>query len=208
MRSVRTHIAATLALGLSHTISLPASPKPRLLVDVALTGRTMPALLETTALKEARLIWMQYGVDLRTVDADCPGRDGAVALHVVLADRPQDPLPDNALGSIVFENNAPGSVIVMYPDAIAALVSKATVMERSEPEWPPILRQIVLGRALGRALAHEIGHFLLRSREHSPIGLMRAHQSIADLIAPERFRFTLSPPEMVRLVSAVPASAQ
>ena len=54
-------------------------------------------------------------------------------------------------------------------------------MERTEREWPTILRHVVLGRVLGRALAHEIGHFLLRSRGHSQIGLMRANQSIADL---------------------------
>jgi hypothetical protein len=208
MRSVRTHIAATLALVLSGAITVPAAPKPRILVDIAFSGRAMPVLLESTALKEASMIWAHYGVDLRTVDADCPGRDGAIAIQVVLADRPEVPLPDNALGSIVFEKDVPGSVILMYPDAIAALVSNATVMERSEPEWPTILRHIVLGRALGRALAHEIGHFLLRSRDHTPVGLMRARQSVADLIAPERSRFTLSPPEFARLVAAVPASAQ
>lgn len=78
-------------------------------------------------------------------------------------------------------------------------------MERSEREWPTILRQVVLGRVLGRALAHEIGHFLLRSRGHSQIGLMRANQSIADLAAPERFRFNLSPDEVARLVTATSA---
>jgi hypothetical protein len=182
---------------------LRAGPKPRILVDIVFTGRTMPVLLESTAVREASLIWARYGVDLRTVEEDCPGRDGAVNVRVVLADRAKNPVPDNALGSIVFEADTPGSEIEMYPDAIAALVSKSAVMERHEQEWPTILRHVVLGRALGRALAHEVGHFLLRSRDHSRLGLMRASHSIVDLIAPERYRFTLSPDEVARLAAVV-----
>ena len=165
----------------------------------------MPQLLEATAVKEATIIWARYGVDLGRCGPDSLARDGAITIDVVLADRQEDPLPDNALGSIAFQDGAPGSEIRMYPDAIAALVAEATVMERNEREWPTILRHVVLGRVLGRALAHEIGHFLLRSRGHSPIGLMRANQSIADLAAPERFRFFLSTDEVVRLVSATSA---
>jgi hypothetical protein len=208
LRSVRLHIAATLALVLVCAAALPAGPKPRILLDITVTGRTMPLLLESTAMKEARLIWSRYGVDLRPLDEDCPGREGAVHIQVVLADRASSPVPDNALGSIVFEEGAPNSLIVMYPDAIAALVSNATMMERHEPEWPTILRHIVLGRAMGRALAHEVGHFLLRSRDHAPTGLMRASHSITDLIAVERFRFTLSANEVARLTAFVPVPAQ
>jgi hypothetical protein len=208
MRRVRLHIAITLALALGCAVALPAAPKPRTLLDITFTGRTMPLLLESTAMKEASLIWAQYGVDLRQLDEDCQGREGAVHIQVVLGDRARNPVPDNALGSIVFEEGAPGSLIVMYPDAIATLVSNATVMERHEPEWPTMLRHVVLGRALGRSLAHEIGHFLLRSRDHAPIGLMRARHSINDLIAVERFRFTLSANEVARLTALAPATAQ
>jgi hypothetical protein len=36
------------------------------------------------------------------------------------------------------------------------------------------MRQYKLGVVLGRAVAHEIGHYLLQSNSHSPYGLMRA----------------------------------
>src|SRR6476660_1620841 len=205
MRRVRTYITVTSVLVLLGSGALSAGPSPRLRVDLAFRGRQMPQLLEATAVKEATLIWARYGVELGTCGPDSPGRDGAITIDVVLADRQEEPLPDNALGSIVFQDGAPGSEIRMYPDAIAALVAQATVMERNEREWPTILRYVVLGRVLGRALAHEIGHFLLRSRGHSQIGLMRANQSIADLAAPERFRFYLSPDEVARLVTATSA---
>ena len=34
--------------------------------------------------------------------------------------------------------------------------------------------EILIGRALGRALSHELGHYLLKSKVHTPHGLMRA----------------------------------
>jgi hypothetical protein len=37
-----------------------------------------------------------------------------------------------------------------------------------------VLHQYKLGVVLGRAVAHEIGHYLLESSWHSPYGLMRA----------------------------------
>jgi hypothetical protein len=187
---------------------MTAAAWPRIKVDIVFSGRPMPRLLEATAVKEATLIWAQYGVDLLATSPDTPCRDGAITLAVVLADHPESPVPDSALGSIVFVEGGPGSQILMYPNAIVALVSTATVLERSEPEWPTMLRNVVLGRVLGRALAHEIGHFLLRSRDHSTIGLMRARQSIADLVAPERNRFTLSQEEGARLRSVRSAASQ
>jgi hypothetical protein len=192
-------LAAVFSLLLATT--LPATSPPLLQVDIVLGGRPLPRSLEATAVREARLIWAPYGVDLRVVHPGDPARDSAVTVGVVLADRPPMPLPKEALGSIDFQDDVPKSEILMYPDAIAALVADATLMERGAREWPPMLRDLALGRALGRALAHEIGHFLLRSRGHSSIGLMRAHLSVVDLIGAERARFFLSSGEVARLVS-------
>jgi hypothetical protein len=55
----------------------------------------------------------------------------------------------------------------------------------------------------GRALAHEIGHFLLRSRHHSAAGLMRARQSAYDLVSVDRRGFTLTAEEEARLLSVM-----
>ena len=51
----------------------------------------------------------------------------------------------------------------MYPDAIAALVS-TTRFGTEDIYSPAAFRDLILGRVLGRALAHGMGHFLLRSR--------------------------------------------
>jgi hypothetical protein len=39
---------------------------------------------------------------------------------------------------------------------------------------PNALADLILGRALGRALAHEIGHYLLGTGQHAAHGLLRS----------------------------------
>ncbi len=56
-----------------------------------------------------------------------------------------------------------------------------------------------LGRALGRVLAHEIGHVLLFASNHQPAGLMRESFRAADLVVTVRDSFTLSKAEIERL---------
>ena len=48
-----------------------------------------------------------------------------------------------------------------------------------------------VGRALGRVLAHELGHYLLSLREHSPAGLMQPLFRTNQLIARNRRSFEL-----------------
>ena len=52
---------------------------------------------------------------------------------------------------------------------------------------------------LAGLLAHEIGHYLLRSRDHARTGLMRAELRAIDLVEPHRERFELAPSDVVRL---------
>jgi hypothetical protein len=52
---------------------------------------------------------------------------------------------------------------------------------------------------LGRALAHEIGHLLLRARTHSPTGLMRGIWSIAELTQNRREDWLFAPADRRRL---------
>lgn len=50
----------------------------------------------------------------------------------------------------------------------------------------------MIARVLGRVLAHEIGHYVLRSPGHAPSGLMRAVQTASELgeIAPVRYQLS------------------
>jgi hypothetical protein len=61
--------------------------------------------------------------------------------------------------------------------AMASITAALRIVEES-PQSPlvdlPTTYQYKLGVVLGRAVAHEIGHYLLDSNSHSPYGLMRA----------------------------------
>ena len=61
--------------------------------------------------------------------------------------------------------------------AIASITGARRIVEESQLELRelPVLRDRVLGIVLGRAVAHEIGHYLLRTNTHASHGLMRAN---------------------------------
>jgi hypothetical protein len=58
---------------------------------------------------------------------------------------------------------------------------------------PMRAQETLVGRALGRALAHEIGHYLLQTPAHSPVGLMRARRSVDDFFSITRNGMDLTP---------------
>jgi len=169
-------------------------------IDVAFDGPPSRTL-EVPALREATLIWAAYGVDVVSASGarGCGSIDDA-RLTVTFAKGPDRVIPAASLGSIRFQNGVPEPAIVLYPPVIAALVS-ATPSGNFLMDAPGAVRDLVLGRALGRALAHEIGHFLLRSQQHSAAGLMRASQSTAELVDPNRRRFELTAADVSRLAS-------
>ena len=204
------------ALLLVHAISRAVSARDliatsdgvplRLRVEIVFDRPPVSPAIEASAMKEAARIWAEYGVAVSTIAA-CRhgGGDDAVGLLVTFTASP-DPRPQGGtLGSIRFTDGVPEPAITMYPDAVAAIVASMRFTSDVLYSQPPF-RDQMLGRVLGRALAHEIGHYLLRSRNHSPAGLMRALQPAADLVAPDRRGFRLSADEVTRLVSAAPVS--
>jgi hypothetical protein len=198
------------ALLLCHAIGRTASAKDALMrseavttslrVDIIFDGPPMSPRLERSAMQEVALIWAAYGVDVSTLKASDRRRDGAVGLTVTLADGPDRRIATGALGSIRFVDDVPEPAIVMYPDVIASLVS-TTRFGSLDLISPGAFHDLLAGRVMGRALAHEIGHFLLRSRQHSAAGLMRALQPAPDLVDPSRHLFGLSSDEVTRLAA-------
>jgi hypothetical protein len=61
--------------------------------------------------------------------------------------------------------------------AVASIAGAQRIVDESERFQlldPYVTREQRLGIILGRALAHEIGHYLLQTNTHAPYGLMRA----------------------------------
>ena len=68
--------------------------------------------------------------------------------------------------------------------------------DRPVTERPRALQHDLMGRMLGRAVAHELGHYLFRSREHADAGLMRAMLRTDELVGLTDRPFRVVPPRV------------
>jgi hypothetical protein len=183
-----------------------AAPSPNVRIDLVFDGTPMPRRLKTSALAEATSIWAAYGVDLRESRPNEAVRDGAIRLSVAVVDSVVRQKSIDMLGSIEFRGTVPEPSIALYPAAIEELVSNAARLGGTDAEFAASFHDVTLGRAMGRALAHEIGHYLLRSRDHSGKGLMRAIWLGPVVVGWSRRPFALSADEVKRLSTLLPSS--
>ena len=152
-----------------HAVGKTDAEFPTVLSVRFTTTNELSAVSQRALINETESIWRDAHVQLRWIrdnstDADRPLRI-VVARRVVAA----------------ADNQWPVAELMRFEDrsAIAlASISAALRIVEERPELPlvdlPAIRQYKLGVVLGRAVAHEIGHYLLQSNAHSPYGLMRA----------------------------------
>jgi hypothetical protein len=163
--------------------------------------RTVSPGIARAAVAEAADLWRPYGVEVTRAG----GGDLRSVLTVVPIEARQSvgmPARRPALGAITFKRDgAPVPSITLYVADIEQFVADAHVLGGFGRFWPPVLREQLLGRVLGRILAHEIGHHVLRSPRHTVDGLMRPLQFADDLVAPSRHRFTLTMADAARLAA-------
>ena len=149
--------------------------------------------------REATQAWTREGVGVCWAGESCAP---ATTLYVrVVAEVPRAREGDPpALGWMGFsERTGPGPLILLSLKWAQDLVGRAERGARAMAELPGMVARL-LPRALGRALAHELGHYLLFRREHAPRGLMRAAfrpEDLADEAAGQRMG--LSGPDRRRL---------
>lgn len=167
-----------------------------------------PAAVFRAAVVEAAAIWAPYGVAIDDAAALCGRATGdrimlAVIPATVPAQTHRSPMASpwlRPLGSIAFApDGAPEPAITVFLAAIQQVIAGTAVLGTSPWQRPRWLREQLLGRVLGRVLAHEIGHFLLRSPQHAADGLMRPRQLGRELVSPQRHRFTLTVADVARL---------
>jgi len=138
---------------------------------------------------EANAIWepTDIALDWQRITA----KDVAAAWQVtVTIDDERKGLAERhgALGWILFTSDGPAPSIRLSRANAEALIRRtpgvtvATIVDH----------EILIGRALGRALSHEIGHYLLKSKVHTPHGLMRAIWPSDELFSHDRRGFELT----------------
>jgi hypothetical protein len=98
------------------------------------------------------------------------------------------------LGWIVFTDGTQPEqeIYLSYANALA-MMDEARGVVGLVADMPIAQRETLLGRAMGRALAHELGHYLLASKDHTTRGLMKAVLTAAELFAPDTGSIRIDP---------------
>jgi hypothetical protein len=125
-------------------------------------------------------------------------------LQVVLADQlpqPRDAQPSwkTIVAYIEFVGPArPLPVIYASLEAARRVAGSAQVHDRPIGSFPRVLQDHYAAIALGRAIAHELGHYLFASVSHDRRGLMRDRFSTTELLdqSLDRFQVLSVPPQL------------
>ena len=142
-------------------------------IDVLLTTvPTLSASARVSMLDEASMIWRQHGVEIRWLPPTAVRPIASNRLRVLIVqkrlsvDSTAEPV---AIGELV--QPATG-----HPVALISIEGAQQLMSSVRGRAGYALIAVDyrrLGMVLGRALAHEIGHYLLGTRTHARKGLMR-----------------------------------
>jgi hypothetical protein len=195
-RSIAVYVAAlcTVAVPSIHADGNQAvAIAIRLHVDLSITSKRITGGLKD----ETEAIWRPYGIRLDWTDADASERSaGIMSLDASLERRfgGRQPLQwPTVLGRAVMKpDTLAWRPIRVSFDATESVLAHRTTIGRSSVAR--IVTDRELARALGRVLAHEIGHVLIDARYHDRAGLMRANFSPEELAEPDAkpFRLTCS----------------
>jgi hypothetical protein len=193
-----TVAAAALALTLQPSADPNARPRnedvPPMTVNVYAARGVSPHLV-TETLTEAGAVWNDVGITLAwRVVADSEPQYTA-APHVVIADETVQGAgkTETPIGWVRFKHPAdPDQEIHISRRNGMKLLQSYSGLGRPVDHMPPAEVDSMLGRVLGRALAHELGHYLLRSATHTTQGLMRGNHTIREFVALGRRGFEVA----------------
>jgi hypothetical protein len=158
---------------------------------------------------EMDAIWRPAGITftwrrVESKDAADPSR-----LKVAIEHGGPNPAGNHTtLGWIMFTGNEPEPSIHLSLAGVEDLLDATADLDNAAT----VRHELLIERALGRALSHELGHYLLETKVHTPRGLMRATWPPREIFAEARYGFELSADQrqsaVARLRSrATPAAA-
>lgn len=174
-------------------VALAASPepaRPRVHLDVHVEADVS---LRSDDLREALALAVAIWKPVVEVSVGLPGVQRPVGaadtLRVTISER-RLPGSEGGLAWIPFADGEPLPDLTVSMPGVRQLLEQGSWNGRPFGSLPPVASSLFLQRAIGRAIAHEVGHYLLRSREHERRGLMRAVFSVDEIM---KARPTLGP---------------
>lgn len=160
-----------------------ATPRPLFELDILLTvADTLPRQARRFLLSETSRIWEREGVAVRWAAAAGGVTPPAAALRVLVIARADHAPPDTRSWPVaeLVGHTEPRAIAIASIGSAQRVVSEAARFRLLDPLGDGHTR---LGLVLGRAVAHEIGHFLLATGTHAERGLMRATFDASDFVA-------------------------
>jgi hypothetical protein len=174
-----------------------------MVVNVTVLGTISPSLLART-IAETEAIFRSAGIAFLWRY----GPPSLTALTVFIGDNPGTSRGDGTpLGWIVFEDGRPDEAIYLSHANAERFMLDAREVVGPLQNMTRAEREGMLGRAMGRALAHELGHYLLATKVHSGTGLMKAVRSAQEFFASDRARFALEPAQRLQIATRLRADA-
>lgn len=195
------------------TVSVPSNI-PRSLVRAALgeaadlwraAGLVLVWQLESDAIEAEAAETAELSNALRVARVRLPAPLRVVIDHATGPARTDAMFP---LGWIVFDDGGVPSqnIHVSYANA-KTLLRLTRIAAGGSDRMPPAEVETMLSRAMGRALAHELGHYLLASKAHSQTGLMRARRTAAEFFGVGRERFGVDADQRAAIAARLAGSA-
>ncbi len=138
---------------------------------------------------EVHALWAGSHACVEWSDRSCGHCAGPATddVYVIVVSRAIDEVPRDAIASIRFTGNEPLNHIHAYVShGLRLLKHDADVGYLGLPSRA---KDDALGRLVGRAVAHELGHYLLRSLVHAQHGLMKPSHRVAAMAARDRRPF-------------------
>src|SRR5262245_18135846 len=165
-----------------------------IVLQIVSTTRASHSML-ATMIEEAAAIWEPYSVIVspffEMVRPD--DREGRW-ITLILRDEPANridgkaPRRHRARASLVFTDDTPGDAMYVSLEMARRMIHDAGLGKGSAA-----VEERLAARLLGRATAHELGHFLLGSKDHARHGLMRSTFRAQDSSSGQLERFRLLP---------------
>jgi hypothetical protein len=139
---------------------------------------------------ETGRIWEKAGVRLEWRNSLEPDPLPGDTLRVLAVNRPawQSRTDVRVLGELLRFETSKAIARVSLDEA-----QRIAARNRLWTAGQPHLRDLQIGVVIGRAVAHEIGHYLLDTSTHAPAGLMRATIDAAEFADLESDAFDLDP---------------
>jgi hypothetical protein len=206
MMLIATTVASVLIASITSAAGAPAASSPAIppiIVNVS-APPGISSQLVSAVLAETDRIWRSGGVTfiwrraplvtaspVAAGDAPCLPNTLRLTIGEGRGVGREGALP---LGWIVFnDGTTPEQEIYLSYANARAMMEGARSVVGIVGEMPLTQRETLLSRAMGRALAHELGHYLLASKVHTPHGLMKAVMTAVELFMPDTGALRIEP---------------